>query len=1151
MKERMRKKITCSLLIIVAMFATICCRAADDGKVWRLQSLTNAESWQMQYKGDKKFSFSSSNDALFVSFNCTKDNVAELRLKEHVPMPDDANGFTFMCGNNSIPSGLCINVILKDATGNEFYFYTLSWFSFKKGVFFPEHTQRRGCEERFIVPGLKRPVIEPNSNATLRGQKPNIKPVRPYSLVGLEFVGDHQYKASEFTDFFFRDFCFTNLSSDNSSLYYQFRDQERFGELDPLPSLTPAHMSRWYGKRFEMSWDVRDAYEGNPFIADGKTFEMSTENSSNKDGIPFTLQMAQKIEFPVTEKGTYWVRVKNRWTNNASNPVPELVEEKEYRLDILNGKKSITRTPVSAETAIPNCYVRIAPERKSLIYSGKEKFAVRVVFQNPGGKVKDLSCSIAVSTASGGEEVRKFDLVPVWDSRNRFSTEADLSGLPVGAYKLKATILSGKKVFDESERLLGKQGIQEAAANVAIPSPVASWKDLLNRPKPMFHLTPMLPSEVSQDSKKAWDEYYRPFLDRAGEISSEIELSFDWNTIEPLPGIFDWGFVDRFVDYAQTKGLTVQLWPSFRDLPEWMPGFYEKSSEGQVFGSKQAYLFHGGRPNYVNSPAIHGGITNLVKNVALRYRGHPAVQSYFFCFEHPGDAPYTGWYEGYADESIQAFRKDCQKNWKDIGIVNKRWGKKFASWNEIVPPLKESVPQYWLDWLFFKRSGIEGLLKECVMSIRSVDQKRLIDMYADGVNDFKWFHEQGCMSANGGSHDTMAMSDYAAFPMLGLPQRTEDHSPGNWTAYFPTQLDASVFAMMAGGGANAHCKAYVFTKNHFEDAKDPNVSLGRYKRFMPIWTELRQTELVKPIEVFQLKDVAAYLVEGRTTYTGWWSDPWSLISLEQAQVPCASGYDNLWENGKLLFLASPRLVQMGEKLIDRIVRYTENGGTVLMSASTGRKCIENQEEDWVLLKKFGLTPPEGEMIINRPTITVPTGNTVFNADSKSFTLRDLWQVKPPEGAETVALFDNNPQRAAISWKKFGKGKVAVVWAQTVVPPMFASENGKYAFMGDVAKWAGVRPFAEVTDNRLWTNLLKTKDGRKFYGLVHAGSWQGNPSNPVEGSVRWLNLTEKKYRITELISGKDLGEWTAEKLSKEGIQLKLGPKEVAIYRMIGM
>jgi hypothetical protein len=359
--------------------------------------------------------------------------------------------------------------------------------------------------------------------------------------------------------------------------------------------------------------------------------------------------------------------------------------------------------------------------------------------------------------------------------------------------------------------------------------------------------------------------------------------------------------------------------------------------------------------------------------------------------------------------------------------------------------------------------------------------------------------------------------------------------------------------MMAGGGANAHCKAYVSTKNHFSDMKDPDVSLGRYKRFMPIWTELRAADLVEPVKVFLLKDQPSYLVGAKTTYTGWWGEPWSLINLSQAQVPCASGYGGLWESGNLLYLtSSPGHNEMMEKsLVDRIVRYVENGGNLLMSACAGRQYIENQKEDWVLLKKFGFAPPEGEMMKNRPTITTPVKSGMFNAESKPFTLRDFWIVKPPEGAETTAFFEGNQQRAAITWKKFGKGKVAILWAQTIVPPLFSPENGRYAFLSDVAKWAGVQPFAEVTDNRLWTNLLKTKDGKKFYGLVHVGSWQNAPSAPVEGYVHWLKLPQGKYRVTELISGKELGEWTADKLGKEGISVKMVPKSVAIYRMISI
>ncbi len=1138
------------LLPLAAVFsASLLAHAEGQGKTWPLPALADADSWQAANPGGKTFSFSSGDDVLSVDFDCSGGNAAELRLKTPVPMADEADGFTFLCGNNGVPSGLQINVILKDADGKEFYFYTSSWFSFKKGLFFPEHTQRRTCEERFTVPGLARIKPEPDDNATLRGAKAFAKPVRPFSLIGLQFAGEHQYKGTPSTIFFFKDFRFTNLSSENSRLYYQFRDQERFGELDPLPSLTLAHMGKWYGRRFEMSWDVRDSFGGNPFLAEGRTFDIIPEDSGGEGKKPLHIQLAQKIEFPVTEKGTYWVRVKNRWTNNVKDPVPELVEEREFRLDIINGKERPDRKSVPSEARIANNFVRIAPERISLIYSMDEKFAVNILFWKPGDEVKDVACRITISvrTASSGDQLRTYDLVPAWEGDRPFSHTVDLSELPSGAYRIKASIIAGKKIFDEVERLVGKKAPATEDKAAEIPDSVPTWKEMLSRPKPMFHLTPMLPGDIPQNSPQAWDEHYKPFLDKAGDLSNEIELSFDWNTVEPLPGVYDWNFVDRFVDYAGAKGLTVQLWPSFRDLPEWIPGFYEKSSEGQIFGSRQAYLFHGGRPNYANAPEISSGILDFARNTAVRYRTHPAVHSYFFCFEHPGDAPYVGWYEGYADESINAFREDCRKKFKDVQELNAKWSTNCNSWDAVVPPSKDSISQYWLDWLLFKRRRIEGLLKGCVTSIRSADPKRLIDMYADGIDDFKWFHEQGCMSANGGSHDAMAMPDYAAFPMLGLPQRTEDHSPGNWTAYFPTQLDASVFAMMAGAGANAHCKAYVFTKNKFSDMQNPNVSLGRYKWFMPIWTELRNTELLQPIEVFILKDEASYLVRARTTYTGWWSDPWGLINLSQAQVPCAAGYGDMWENGKLLIVNSA-MDNMRISLAERIVRYAENGGTVLMCADSGRNCIEDQDQDWMLLKMFGFAPPQAEIVKERKTVAIPSSGAIFAEASKPFTLRDIWDVRPSEVAETAAFFDGDQKRAAISWKPFGKGKVAVVWAQTIVPPLFSEENAKYAFLGDVARWAGVQPIAEVTDNRFWTNMLKSKDGKSFYGLVHVGSWQNTPSETVEGAVRWLRLPEASYKITELISWKDLGEWTSEKLAKEGIPVKLRPREVAIYRM---
>jgi hypothetical protein len=1126
---------------ILLLVCALPLRAGEANQVWPLPALDDAAAWTAAPKGEKPFTFDcrSESGALFVRFDCAKDNVAELRLKEPVPMPEGVTGFTFLCGNNGVPSSLWVKVLARDAAGKEFAFHTFSRFSFDKGWFSPEHFTRRVCEERFTTPGFGRPKAEPASGATLEGPAPNVKPTPPYTLLGLRFIGGHQ--GGKFTEFFFRNFAMTRLDPRAAPFYYQFRDVESFGELDPLPWLTPANLGIWGGTRFELSWELRDRYDATPFLVDGKSFEFTQPDWQEKsDGVPYPLQIAQRIEFPIKEKGTYWARVRLRWWYDGKSPLPREISEREFRLDVVNGAEPVKRKPVPADAMAPNCFIRIAPERKSLIFEDDETFAVKLAFRNPGAAVTDATFRAVVRQASGDAEVKALEIVPVWEGEKPFIAELDLNDLKPGVYKLLAEIRSGKQLFDQVERTIARQVPPDKAAAAPIPAAVLSWQELRDGPKPMFHLTPHVP-DMQKNSAKAWDEHYRPFLDKAGELSSQVEYNFTWDEVEPLPGVFDWSFVDRFVDYAQSKGLTVQLWPTFRELPEWMTGRYEMSSDGTVFGVTHPYfyLFHGARPNFVHGPEIRGGLVAFIRAVAERYRGHPAVQSYFFCFEHPGDAPTYNWFEGYAPEGVEAFRRAMQAKFGDIRAANQRWGTAYATWDKVAPPPESASSRYRLDWRQFRADAIEGVLKDCVTAIRSADPKRLVMVYGDGAADNHWFSEQGCMSANGGCEKVVGMPSYAACALAGFPQRAEEISVGNWSFEFPTQLDASLFAMMAGGGANAHCKAYV-TTSHLQKymLTDPNVSLGRYKRFMPIWAELRPTELAQPIEAFLAKDCGSVGIYG-------------VISLMQAQVPAACGDGDFWKNGKLLLaidLEPWRPTEMEKEQIDRLVAYVENGGALLMSADAGRKSVDAPAEDWVLLRRFGVAPPDSEPVPGRHATAVPEPGALFGSDAKPFTLREAWNVKPPEGMETAAFLDGDRQRAAISWKSFGKGKIAILWSQTIIAPLFAKPEAAYPFLRDVARWAGIEPMANATDSRLWTNLLKTKDGSIYYGLAHVGSWQNCPTTGVDTAVRWLRIPAGTYSVTELISGKELGKFTAETLRADGLPVKLQPREVAIFRM---
>lgn len=240
---------------------------------------------------------------------------------------------------------------------------------------------------------------------------------------------------------------------------------------------------------------------------------------------------------------------------------------------------------------------------------------------------------------------------------------------------------------------------------------------------------------------------------------------------------------------------------------------------------------------------------------------------------------------------------------------------------------------------------------------------------------------------------------------------------------------------------------------------------------------------------------------------------------------------------------------LDDALVDRIVVYVERGGALLMAADAGRRTIGAPErDDWALLRRFGFAPPAGEPVEGRRESATPVAGDVFPEGARPFTLRETWDVGPQPGTETAAWFGGDRNRAAISWKPFGRGRVAVQWAETIVPPFFSPGDADHAFLADVAMWAGIEPLSAASDSRFWTYLLKATRGDAYYGMVHVGCWQNTPSAPVEGTVRWLALEAGTYRVTELVTGRDLGEHSADRLRDEGLELRLGPREVAIFRV---
>jgi hypothetical protein len=1124
--------IKCLLFLAVTFGGLQHLRSADPAnRVEALPGLARLESWRVAENSVDLIHADQWPDSLSLRFRSDEGQIARILLEKPLPIPDWATGLSFVMGNDGQQGRLAIQWLVQDVEGREFLFSTESAHMVGNTVSVSNPRQRR-CPMKMTVPGLARPVLIQNIEPVVGRAQPQA----PYQLIGLQMKG-YDKEAGISANLYLRDFAFTRLAPALSGLYYALDGQECFGELDPVPNLAYGHLGIEGGGKVTVTWEALNRYDGQPFLVGGK------ELLSDPKDPYYPLLFNQRIEVPIDERGTYWIRVKSRLTK-PGEATPSQISEREFRLDVLRGKEAKPQTIMGAGACGPNSSIQIAPQRSCLTYSEAEPFVVPILFWRPETPANTLSYRIKASSLTTAEILAKKEGALAGDSDQPTRVVCDLTDHRGGAYRIRAEILADGKVVDSLDRTVGKQGGKPP--RIEHPDKGFSASEILSSTVPLTYLSPYVP-EGPRENPMARRQLLEDFMDQAGTISDKIELVVLWKDIEPLPGVYDWAQLDKLLDYAREKKLSVLLWPSVVGYePEWLPACFTQNKEGSVFGHNR-YLFHRVRIDYWNAGPVRKAALDFLTALADRYKEHPAVHGYFFITEHPGEAAYVGWYDGYNPEAIENFRQFARQQWPGLEVLNKRWRTNFLSWEEVVPPTSESSLRFTLDWLAFRRDAIGDFLVDGARALRKADSHRVICIYIDGIDDkhVPQLLALGCFGANGGVQDPERGGiEYLGRAVKGLQERPEETTVTQWAGLFPTQLDASVFSMMLGGGANAHCKMYINTSKAFQELGPEPHSLLRFKKFVPIRTELRQTVRM-PMDSYILDDRNGRLMTNRTTT---WLGLLSGVNrnLFQSHLLCPAVPLEIATTGKLLFMMGSLVGTLEQSVMDGLARYVEQGGTLVMQVDAGRTCVETPERDWVLLRRFGFEPPTGKREDNRQVRAIPVAGDVFPPQAKPFVLGDLWPAPSDSAAKVLATFDGNPERAAITWRQHGKGRVVVIWASTLVPPTVAGPGNGYPFLKDLAQWAGVRIYSDANSPRLWTNLLKHKSAESFYGFVYNAVWQ-EKAETVEGVVRWF-LPDGNYQISEMITGKPVGTRSAEQLRTEGIPVGLDPRNMEIYRM---
>ncbi|RDU98973.1 beta-galactosidase [Trinickia dinghuensis] len=190
---------------------------------------------------------------------------------------------------------------------------------------------------------------------------------------------------------------------------------------------------------------------------------------------------------------------------------------------------------------------------------------------------------------------------------------------------------------------------------------------------------------------------------RALGIKQVRIAEFAWSRIEPSPGEFDWGWLDRAIDTLGAEGLEVVMCTPTATPPKWLidrhPDILPVGADGRTraFGSRRHYDF--------SSPSYFEASKAICEAVASRYGRHPAVAYWQTDNEYGCHQTVVS----YSAAALTRFREWLKERYGNIDALNRAWGTVFWSmeyrgFHEIDAPIgtvTEAHPSHRLDYRRF------------------------------------------------------------------------------------------------------------------------------------------------------------------------------------------------------------------------------------------------------------------------------------------------------------------------------------------------------------------------------------------------------------------------------------------------------------------
>jgi beta-galactosidase len=184
---------------------------------------------------------------------------------------------------------------------------------------------------------------------------------------------------------------------------------------------------------------------------------------------------------------------------------------------------------------------------------------------------------------------------------------------------------------------------------------------------------------------------------------------FAWARLEPLPGQYDFEWLDRVLDLLAEHGIFADLATATASPPPWLARRHPESLPVTRDG---VTLWPGARQQYCpSSVAYRDAASELVRRLATRYREHPSLAMWHVGNEYGCHVPAC-----YCDASAAHFRAWLRTRYGTLDALNEAWGtafwsQRYADWDEIAPPRQMPSFANPTQQLDFQRFSSDALLE--------------------------------------------------------------------------------------------------------------------------------------------------------------------------------------------------------------------------------------------------------------------------------------------------------------------------------------------------------------------------------------------------------------------------------------------------------